>query len=132
MNLLLDTHIFLWWNLNRAEMSERYLDLLHDAEMKNRQMALSIVSFWEIAKLVQLRRFSINISLDQWFQEVEENPLIRILPLSSRIILESMRLGSNFPKDPMDQMIAATARCHDLRLVTVDGKIIKSGVVSIA
>jgi len=132
MSLLLDTHIFVWWNLNRAEMPGRYDDLLSDAEGKKGHLALSIVSFWEIAKLVQLRRFSLNISLDQWFQEIDENPMIQVLPLSSRIILESMRLGSSFPKDPMDQMIAATARCHDLRLVTVDDKIIKSGVVAIA
>jgi PIN domain nuclease of toxin-antitoxin system len=41
-------------------------------------------------------------------------------------------LGANFPKDPVDQLIAATARCHELRLMTADERIISSGVVSIA
>lgn len=40
---------------------------------------------------------------------------------------ESVRLGPEFPRDPADQIIAATARCHGLSLVTADEAIRKWG-----
>lgn len=132
MSLLLDTHIFIWWYLNDLALPAKYADLLDLAEKKGEVISLSVMSLWEVAKLARHKKIAANISLDQWFQEIEEDPGMRIIPLSGRIILDSNRLGGDFPKDPMDQLIAATARCHELRLMTVDEKIIKSGVVSIA
>lgn len=132
MKLLLDTHMFLWWYLDQSQLPSKYADILTTVENRREPIALSIATLWEIAKLVQIGKFEINFSLDQWFQEIEEDMGLRVLPISARIILDSVRLGTNFPKDPMDQLIAATARCHELRLLTVDDKIIKSGVVSIA
>jgi PIN domain nuclease of toxin-antitoxin system len=132
LRLLLDTHILIWWYSNDPALPSKYADLLNLAEQKGEIIHLSVMSLWEITKLTQKRRISANVSLDQWFEELEEDPGLRILPLSGRIILDSNRLGSDFPKDPMDQLIAATARCHELRLMTADDKIIKSGVVPIA
>lgn len=132
MRYLVDTHILVWWLMDNSRLDPRLADLLVRAEMGGEKVAISVITFWEIAKLVQLQKLNISFSLDNWFEEIEEHPNVSVLPLTRRIALESTRLGSNFPKDPSDQLIAATARCHELRLMTVDEKIIKSGVVSIA
>lgn len=132
MSLLLDTHILLWWYLDRPELPERYAKLLETAEQNNEDIHVSIMTLWEIAKLVHLGKIEISFSLDQWFQELAQEDGLQILPLSPTIILESNRLGENFHRDPSDQLIAATARCHGLRLMTVDQKIIQSKVVAIA
>lgn len=132
MNLLIDTHILLWWYLDRPELPDRYAKLLESAKERGERIGLSVMSLWEIAKGVSLGRLNLSFSLDHWFEQLEDDPVLKVLPLERRIILESMRLGQDFPRDPSDQLIASTARCHELRLVTVDEKIVKSGVVSIA
>jgi PIN domain nuclease of toxin-antitoxin system len=132
MKLLLDTHIFLWWCLGHPDLPEKYLNLLNQAEQTEQKVYLSVISLWEVAKLVSLNKLKINFALDPWFQELEEDPQLEILPLSGRIILESLRLGPVFPKDPADQLIASSARCYELHLLTVDERIIDSKTVAIA
>ncbi len=132
MKLLLDTHIFIWWYLDHPQIPKAYLKLLSETEQRREDLGLSIISLWEIAKLVSLNKIKISFSLDQWFEEIQEDPGIQVLPLNGRIVLESARLGTSFPKDPADQLIAATARYHELRLLTLDDGILQSGVVAIA
>ena len=69
--------------------------------------------------------------MDQLFRDVETHPQIDLYPLTPRIALESTRLGPKFHADPADQIIAATARVHGLRLVTADHRIRTSGVVAV-
>jgi PIN domain nuclease of toxin-antitoxin system len=45
------------------------------------------------------------------------------------VAIESEQLGDSFPSDPADCLIAATARVHDLTLITSDTAIRKSGAV---
>lgn len=132
MKYLMDTHILVWWLLDNPKLGPRIADLLSQEEKNGRQVAISVITYWEIAKLVQLRKLNVAFSLDHWFEEIEDHPSVAVLPLDRRITLESTRLGADFPKDPSDQLIAATARCRELRLITADDGIIKSGVVSIA
>ncbi len=131
MKILLDTHILLWWYLDSPEISTKYLRILEQKEAQEQPIGLSIISLWEISKLVSLGKFKINFSLDQWFFDLEEDSLLQIYPLSAGVILESNRLGNEFPKDPADQLIAATARYHELHLMTVDKRIIQSKMVAV-
>jgi PIN domain nuclease of toxin-antitoxin system len=132
MRLLLDTHILIWWQLDRPELPAKYRTILENAEAEQEKFCLSVISLWEIAKLESSKRIHVLGSIDTWLEELESHSSIEILPLSSRIILESTRLGGRFHKDPADQLIAATARCHGLKLVTADERIRNSGVVAIA
>lgn len=132
MRLLLDTHILIWWQLDRPELTAKYRAILENAEAEQEKFCLSVISLWEIAKLESSKRIQVLGSIDTWLEELESHSLIEILPLNSRIILESTRLGDRFHKDPADQLIAATARCHGLKLVTADERIRSSGVVAIA
>jgi PIN domain nuclease of toxin-antitoxin system len=70
--------------------------------------------------MIHRRRISIDTPLDTWLDSIESNPLITILPLTPKIAAESGRLGDDFPRDPADQIIVATARCHGLTLITAD------------
>jgi len=130
MKLLLDTHIFIWWSNNSPEISSR-LHTIQEAEQSGEKLNISIMTLWEIAMLAAKGRLEIASSIDSWFERLEEQPNLSILPLNSRIVIESLRLGENFPKDPADQLIAATARVHGLRLVTADERIVKSGVAAV-
>lgn len=131
MRFLLDTHILLWWYLDQPEIPSKFLPLLEEAKRRGEGVGLSIISLWEIAKLVSLGKLEMTVSLDLWFEELENDPVLKILPLNARIILESTKLGLDFPKDPADQLIVATARCQGLRLMTADERILRSGGVAL-
>jgi PIN domain nuclease of toxin-antitoxin system len=63
---------------------------------------------------------------------IATSPIVDVLPLTGKIAVESTKLGARFPSDPGDQIIAATARCYGLTLLTADQRIIDSGVVTVA
>jgi PIN domain nuclease of toxin-antitoxin system len=55
-----------------------------------------------------------------WLRDASSLPSLDILPLTVEIAIESERFSSRFPDDPADRLIAATARVHDLTLLTRD------------
>jgi PIN domain nuclease of toxin-antitoxin system len=85
----------------------------------------------EFATMMQRRRVDVEMSLDVWLDSIESHPLITVLPLTTKIAAESVRLGDDFPRDPADQIIVATARCHGLTLITADERIRKWGKVNL-
>ena len=52
-----------------------------------------------------------------------------MLSLCVDVAIESEQLGDAFPRDPADCLVAATARVHDLTLITSDRAIQRSGAV---
>jgi PIN domain nuclease of toxin-antitoxin system len=131
MNVLLDTHVLVWWYLDAPELPSNYRALLERLESAGERVGVCDISLWEIAKLVERGRLQLHAALDELLQQVEADPLFEVLPLSGRIAAESTRLGPAFHKDPADQLIAATARCLGLRLMTCDEAIRKSHVVAV-
>ncbi len=132
MKVLLDTHMLLWWYENSTKIPKPYQKILDQKEAREETVGISIISLWEISTLISKNKIEVGLSLDQWFSELEEDPLIDVYPLNAAIILDASRLGSQFPKDPSDQIITATARYHELHLMTVDERIIDSKMVAIA
>lgn len=131
MRVLLDTHILIWWLINEGPLSKKQTEVLEIIESKGERYTISAITLWEIAKLVEQDRIVLHRSVDGFFEELESHSTIEIIPLTPRIALESTRLGDTFPKDPADQIIAATARVQGLSLVTADARIRNSGVISV-
>jgi PIN domain nuclease of toxin-antitoxin system len=52
-------------------------------------------------------------------------PGIQLLEFTPRIAIESTELPGEFHRDPADQIIVATARVHNLPLLTLDAQILK-------
>lgn len=132
MKYLLDTHVVIWWLTDDRKLSRAHGKLLEKSERSGTPVGLSALSLWEIAKLVERGRLELTQSLDDSLEQLEASAFVAILPLTARIAVESTRLGGRFHADPIDQIIAATARCHGLTLLTVDERIIESGVVAVA
>jgi PIN domain nuclease of toxin-antitoxin system len=132
MRYLLDTHVLVWWFLGDARLPAHYASAMQAELAVGSPLALSPISLWEIAKLVERGKMTLTVSVDQLLDQVESHPAIVLVPLSARIAVESTRLGPTFPRDPADQLIAASARCHGLTLLTADDPIRTSGVVPVA
>lgn len=131
MTLLLDTHVLLWWLLDSGQLSAAQVQALERAEASSEPVGLASISLWEVAKLAERGRIELRQAADGFFEDLENHPGVSILPLTGRIALESTRLGPSFHRDPVDQILAATARVHGLRLVTTDERIRQSRVVTV-
>ena len=120
--ILLDTHIWVWWVHGDENLSSVLFDLISDNEEEG--IGVSIITCWEVAKLVEYGRIELPVKVKEWFDKALGYPGVNLLPLSPEIAVESTQLPGNFHRDPADQIIVATARIHGIKLVTVDSKII--------
>jgi PIN domain nuclease of toxin-antitoxin system len=127
--VLLDTHILIWWRLDSKKLKRSQVRRLQLVEDRREPVAVSAITLWEIAILAARRRIEIAEPLGIWLGEIEEHPLIEVLPLTARIAAESTCLGPDFHNDPADQIIVATARLHGLPLMTADERIRRWGRV---
>lgn len=128
---LVDTHILFWWRTDLPRLSKAQVRVLEELEEQGQPVGLSAISLREFASIIHRRRVNVDSSLDAWLDGIESHPLITIFPITAKIAAESVRLGDDFPRDPADQIIVATARCHGLTLITADERIRKWGKVSL-
>ena len=128
-SLLVDTHILIWWRTNPGRLSKPQIQTLSELDRDRQPLSISAITLRELAVLGQRGRLQIATPWDAWLDEVSSSPLIDVLPLTAAIAAESVRLGPDFPRDPADQIIVATARCHGLRLMTADESIRRWGKV---
>jgi PIN domain nuclease of toxin-antitoxin system len=130
-SVLLDTHVFIWLRVEPSRLSQEQFRTISKLAAHNMPMAISAITLWEPAKMVEKRRLELNAPVEMWLEEIETNSSFSVLPLTARIAAESVRLGRDFPRDLADQIIVATARCHGLTLLTADDRIRKWGKVPI-
>jgi PIN domain nuclease of toxin-antitoxin system len=115
--IILDTHVWVWWMDGGSRLPAAYRALIQAEEPNG--MGVCAISCWEIAKLVELGRLQLTITVDQWLLDALQPP-IRLLPLTPEVAVGSTQLPGAFHRDPSDQMIVATARYYDCPLVTLD------------
>jgi PIN domain nuclease of toxin-antitoxin system len=132
LKYLLDTHVVARWSLDSPKLSKVHRRILHGSEKREARVGVSAISLWEIAKLVEAGRLRLVQSLDDCLSKIETSPLVDVLALTASIAIESTRLGVRAPRDPADQIIIATARCHGLVLLTDDEPIVDSELVPTA
>lgn len=121
MSILLDTNAWIWAVEDPDRLPERARALLDDPA--GYPLGLSAISPWEVAKKASLGKLSLTIPLEQWMSRALNPGSIAVLPLTPAIALESCRLPGEFHRDPADQIIVATARVHDMELVTGDRRL---------
>jgi PIN domain nuclease of toxin-antitoxin system len=131
ISFLLDTHILIWWRMDFGKLNKAQAQVLDDLEERGQPAGLSAISLRELAQTIHLGRLAVDMSLESWLAEIASHPLLTIFPLTPEIAADSVRLGDTFPGDPADQIIAATARHHGLKLLTADDRIRKSGKVAV-
>jgi len=120
--ILLDTHIWVKWVLDEQQLSEFVRNQI--AAHEEDGLGVSVISCWEVAKLVELKRLNFSLNVLDWINQALSYPGIQLIELSARIAVESTKLPGEFHRDPADQIIVATARIHDCHLLTLDEKIL--------
>lgn len=131
MKYLLDTQAWLWSVLDHPRLSRRARAALSAISPQD-HVGLAAISLKEAAWHLARGRIVVGESFGPWplwLRTAASSPHLGVLPLSVDVAIESEQLGASFPLDPADRLIAATARVHDLTLITSDKAIRKSGAV---
>ena len=121
--ILIDTHICLWWVDGSARLTSR--QLLHLQTHQPAGLGVSVISCWEVAKLVEVGRLGLGVPVQVWINQALALPGVRLLELTPEIAVESTQLPAPFHRDPADQLLVTTARTLGIPMLTADMRILQ-------
>lgn len=128
---LLDTQAWLWSVLDHPSLSRRARTALGSV-IDPERVGIAAISLKEASWHLSRGRIVVDASFGPWqlwLRTVASLPNLEVLPLTVDVAIESEQLEGSFPADPADRLVAATARVHDLTLITSDRAIRNSGAV---
>lgn len=120
--IVLDTHIWVWWVSGAPQLTASQQQHIQDHQSAG--LGVSVISCWEVAKLVEKRRLDLSQDVALWVKQAIAYPGVRMLNFTPNIGVHSTLLPGKFHKDPADQIIVATARVHGAPLLTADARIL--------
>jgi len=97
------------------------------ALLENESIAISDIVLWEISKLIQLKRISLDLESTEFRRLLAQ---LTVYPITLEIARQSTAL--DFRSDPADEIIAATSVVEKIPLLTRDRKILNSKIVPLA
>ena len=119
MKYVLDTHVWIWWNMHPKNLSKKIYSLIENASNYD-ELLLSAISPWEFCKLITKQRLAISCDPENWINMALNMPKLRLVPLTPRISYRSTVLPTPFHQDPANQIIVATAREENATLISKD------------
>ena len=118
--LNLDTHILLHALAGSLHKEEEEL-------LVEQPWSISAIVLWEIAKLVQLGRVTLDLDAPEVVRALKS---VKVWPIDLEVSRQSTRL--DIQGDPADELIAATSVVHNVPLLTRDRAIRRSSQVPLA
>jgi len=116
MNLLLDTHVFLWLNDTPEKLSSAALAACQD---ENNTLFLSLVSAWEIQIKQQLGKLELSENLQTLISTQQQQNGLQLLPIELAHIEELANLPSSH-RDPFDRLLIAQTIKQQMHIVSAD------------
>jgi PIN domain nuclease of toxin-antitoxin system len=119
MKALLDTQVFLWWNMDDSRLSQTARDLIADGR---NELYLSAASAWEIAIKAVRGSLILPEPPEQYVPSRMRLHRILALPIQFRHALHVYDLPP-IHRDPFDRLLIAQSRLEDLPILTTDPEI---------
>lgn len=117
MNLLLDSHSFIWWRDEQHKLSP--IAFSEISNPKN-DVFLSVVTVWELQIKIALNKFTIKGGLENAVKDEQQNNVFQILPVQLSHALYLLH-----HKDPFDRLLISQAIVENMTLVSADANFAK-------
>ena len=105
LNIVADTHTWIWWAIRSAELSASAKSALDSADL----VLVPAICLWEVGMLVEKQRFKLFADVREFFSVGLQPGRVEIVPITSAIAARSSEFGSTLHRDPADRLIAANA-----------------------
>lgn len=116
MTLLLDTHTLLWFALADAQLSTTAHALIVDV---NNEKLVSPASWWEIAIKMSVKKYSLTVPHETFFEAAITANGFRVLNIEPRHTAGLVGLPHHH-KDPFDRLLIAQALVEGVPVVSAD------------
>ncbi len=112
---LLDTNVLIFDALYPEKLSKAAKKILN-SEL---EFSCADISLLELSMLIAKKRIPVDIEPKKFIEAVLASRKIKVLPITPDIAVRSQSLGVKH-KDPADLLIAATAICHGICVLSAD------------
>ena len=118
--MLLDTHVLIWLASEPSKLSRKASEAIRGASAET-GIAISAITLWELAWLATHDRLNTTGTTEAFVEQIVSRTAIR--PITAKIAVLANQLPTNYPGDPCDRLIGATALAEGIALITKDSKI---------
>jgi PIN domain nuclease of toxin-antitoxin system len=124
--ILLDSHVLVWAVADSKRLSRAAASAIRRAR-RGDGLAVSAITGWEIAWLLATRRVQGYGTMEASVRRFLEGVTVR--PITPEIAALAAQFPDDYPRDPADRLIGATARAEGMTLITRDERIRSSKLI---
>jgi PIN domain nuclease of toxin-antitoxin system len=118
--ILLDTNALIWLSYEPEKLSRIAASAIRRAKLKG-GIAVAAISLWESAWVITHGGLKITSTVEVAIEEISSRFAVR--PIIAKIAALASQFGSDYPNDPCDRLIGATALAEGMVLITSDARL---------
>jgi len=126
--IILDTHVLVWLAGDAERLSRPAATAVRKA-LASGGLAIASITLWELAMLFTRGRLRGQGTIESSIRSIVDATGVTVREITPEIAALATQFPHDFPADPADRLIAATARSEGAPLVTSDERIQASPLV---
>jgi len=125
MDVILDTHVAIWFFEDDKRLSKVAVDTIYDLD---NMIYVSVASVWEFAIKLSTGKLTFDGGIENFIETILKNEfeLLDISPRHTKLVAALPFIH----RDPFDRMLAAQAMAEDMTILTVDENVTKYKIKS--